>query len=69
MASAVSFVLGAGLEVLVMAPSALNGTGNELDNTIFANDAPNISSAAAASTCSPAAAATTLSMAGPAATC
>jgi Ca2+-binding RTX toxin-like protein len=41
-ASAVSFVLGAGLEVLVMAPSALNGTGNELDNTIFANDAPNI---------------------------
>jgi Ca2+-binding RTX toxin-like protein len=41
-ASAVSFVLGAGLEVLVMAPGALNGTGNELDNTIFANDAPNI---------------------------
>jgi Ca2+-binding RTX toxin-like protein len=41
-ASAVSFVLGAGLEVLVMAPSAFNGTGNALDNTIFANDAPNI---------------------------
>src|SRR5215218_9783815 len=41
-ASAVSVVLGAGLEVLVMAPSAFNGTGNALDNTIFANDAPNI---------------------------